>query len=296
MSLLAALLIPAALATWPDDISLTSLRDLAGTANYDPEGNRAAYLTVVEELGVAIANRPFAPADSLGVNGFEVEVSNTIAFNSADGEEFGEVGPWGLVHEDETPRGTLWIPRIQVRKGLPGSVDFGAQLGWLATSRQTVLGAYGRWSPLEGYRQAPDVALQWGYAGYVGNDELEAGAMDFSGTISYTLPFGSLLNINTASFTPYAGVGKLWIHARPRLDAETMDDLGVLPVTGFARQTDTAEEREIYTVPSADEANLNPLVLHGGFRLVSRHFQFKAMATWAPQIMPTLNFGMGFIF
>lgn len=296
MSLLACLLISPAMATWPDDISLTSMADLQGTANFDTAANRAAYLTVVQELGVAIANRPFAPADSLGVNGFEVEVSNTIAFTSSRGEEFGDVGPWGVVHQDETPRGTLWIPRIQVRKGLPGSVDVGGQVGWLATSQQTVFGFYGRVSPLEGYRQAPDVAIQWGYAGYVGNDELEAGAMDFSGTLSYTLPFGSLLNINSASFTPYVGAGKLWIHARPRLNAETMEDLGVLPVTGFERQLDTQEERDIYGGLAADEANLNPTVLHGGFRLVSRSFQFKAMATWAPQIMPTLNFGMGFVF
>ncbi|MCK6517915.1 hypothetical protein L6R46_23000 [Myxococcota bacterium] len=280
-----------ALAAWPDDISLSSLPGASGdlicdnTAGDNPD-LPSCYETVVREMGVAIANKGWAPADSLGVNGFELEVSNTIAFISSGGPNFADVGPWDAVHEDQNPRQTLWIPRIQARKGLPFSVDVGGQLGWVATSRQTVFGGYARWSPIEGYRQGPDIALQAGYAGYVGNSQLELGVMDFSGTISYTLPFGSLLNINSASFAPYAGGGKLWIHAKPRVGADEAEEYGVYEVSGFKKSP----------VYDATDPSFNPWVVHGGFRLVSRSFEFKLSTSWAPKVMPTLNVGMGFTY
>ncbi|MCB9760691.1 MAG: hypothetical protein H6739_12685 [Alphaproteobacteria bacterium] len=277
---------PSAWAAWPDDVNLSSMSDLAGRpvlTQEDIAGNTAAYETVVRELGVAIANKPLTPADTLGVSGFEVLVSTTVAFTSTQEPEFGVPGPWGMVQVDEDPTPALILPRIEARKGLPFSFDVGAQVGWVGVSRQTVFGGYGRWAPLEGYRQIPDVSLQLGYSGYVGNEELELGVMDFAMTISYELAFGSLKEINSATFTPYGGFGRLWMHAEPRLGAEEQQDLGVRPVSGF--KNSTAYEAE---------GNWSPYTLHGGFRIVSQHWEFKAGAVWAPKIMPTINVGMGF--
>lgn len=274
-------------AAWPDDISLTSMADRAGVPVFDTTQNASDYEIVLRELALGIANKPMMPAETLGISGFEVLVSSTIAFSSTAEPEFGEPGPWGAVHEDEAPTGALVVPRIEVRKGLPMSIDVGGQVGWVAVSRQTVVGGYGRWAPLEGYRQAPDVSFQLGYTGYVGNDQLEMGVMDFAATISYTLAFGRYKDINTASFAPYIGAGRLYIHAEPRLDAQTQDELGVRAVSGFSGS-------EIY---DANEGALwRPTTVHGGFRVVSQHFQFRAGTHWAPGLMPTVNVGMGFLY
>ncbi|MCB9793461.1 MAG: hypothetical protein H6741_12130 [Alphaproteobacteria bacterium] len=274
-------------AAWPDDISLTSMSDRAGRPVYDGTENTADYETVIRELGVAIANKPIMPAETLGVNGFEVGMSSTIAFTSTQEPEYGEPGPWGAVQSNEDPTPALVIPRIEVRKGLPGSIDVGGQLGWVALSRQSVFGGYGRFAPLEGYRQAPDVSFQLGYTGYVGNDQLEMGVMDFSTTISYNLAFGRYKDVNTASFSPFIGFGRLYMHAEPRLDPDLQDELGVRAISGFANSA----------VYDSQEGNAwRPGTVHGGFRVVSQHFQFRGGAVWAPGVMPTIHVGMGFIY
>ena len=268
-----------------EDVDLTLLSHVGDTAVVDPAENLPTYTTVVQELGVAVANKPLNPAETLGVNGFEIGVASTLGFNSNKGVD-GAPSAWDRVDQDGDAQNGLWIPSIMVRKGLPLSAEVGANLGWVGFSRQTVFGGYGRIAPLEGYRQAPDVAFQIGYAGYVGNDQLELGAMDWSGTISYTLPFGTLLGINSASFAPFAGAGQVILHAQPKLDADVQQTLGIAPVSGF-KNTDAYD----VTDPAWRKARV-----HGGIRIVSRTFHFKLGATWVPQVMPEIHAGMGFTF
>ena len=273
-------------AAWPDDVDLTQLGYYNDDPVLDPSQNTEDYRTVVQELGVAIANKPIQPAETLGINGFEVGVATTIAFHSNKAPEFGLPSPWDRVDVDGDARNALWIPWLMVRKGLPLSTEVGVNMGWLGFSRQTVFGGYGRVAPLEGYRQAPDVAFQLGYAGYVGNDQLELGAMDWSGTLSYSLPFGSLLGINSASFSPFIGAGQVILHAEPRLDGDLAQALGVTSVSGF-KNTDA------YDVTDDDWRRPR---IHGGFRIVSRTFHFKLASTWTPQVMPEVHVGMGATF
>lgn len=276
----------AALAAWPDDISLTSMSDIGGGPVTDPPViNTPSYMIVVRELGVAMANKPL-PADTLGVNGFELAMSSTIAFTDTQNVDVNTPGPWGQVQVDEDPTRALIIPRIEARKGLPMSIDMGGQFGWLAVSRQMVVGGYGRWSPLEGYDKIPNINLQLGYTGYIGNEELEVGVMDFAGTISYTLPFGRLLNVHSATFSPYGGAGRLTIHAEPRLSTELQQDLGVMAVSGFSNAD----------IEGAGDPYWRPAQVFGGFRIVSQHFEFRAAGVWAPKVMPTVHVGMGFVY
>ncbi|MCP4808396.1 MAG: hypothetical protein GY913_06190 [Proteobacteria bacterium] len=268
-----------------DDVDLTLLSHRGENPVVDPTENLADYQTVVQELGVAVANKPMNPAETLGVNGFEVGIASTLAFNSNKGVD-GSLSPWDRVNEDGDASNGLWIPWVMVRKGLPLSAEVGANLGWVGFSRQTIFGGYGRIAPLEGYKQAPDVAFQIGYAGYVGNDQIELGAMDWSGTLSYTLPFGTLLGINSASFAPYAGAGQVILHAQSKLDADLAQNLGITPVSGF-KNTDAYDA----TDPQWRKARI-----HGGMRIVSRTFHMKLGATWTPQVMPEIHVGMGFTF
>lgn len=282
--LIAALMLVGApaMAATPSDVDLGALAYWNGIS-VDTESIRTnAYHRVVRELGAAIANKPMAPGDTLGAYGFEVLVSSTVGFISGVG---GSVpSAWERVQSDGQASPSLWIPRISIRKGLPASLDIGASMGLISSSRQTVFGAYGRWSPLEGYRQAPDLALQLGYSGYVGNDQLEAGAMDLSATTGYTFRFGRVLGVNHATFTPYAGIGSIRVHARPRLTVDEQLELGVGAVSGFKKDQGTG----IY------DESFSPFQTHLGFRLVSSSFQLVISGTMASKVLPTLNVGLGF--
>jgi hypothetical protein len=279
-------LIGSSLAGWPDDVDLSALAYNDGVLVTDPATNTPVYDTVVSELGAAVANKPLVPADTLGINGFEVGLASTLAFTSSRDPDFGDLTDWDRVTSDGESSRVMVIPWVMVRKGLPMSIDVGANMGWIGMSRQTVIGGYGRIAPLEGYDQAPDVAFQVGYSGYIGNNQLELGALDWSGTLSYELPFGSLMGINSASFTPFAGAGMLITHAQPRLGAEEMATLGIRAVSGF-------KGSEAY---DPTDTQWRKARIHGGFRIVSRSFHVRFGADWVPQVMPTLSAGLGFTY
>lgn len=280
--LLALTLAGPAFAAWPNDVMLDEIDTWRGQAVLDPELITADYHQVLQELGTAISNKAMHGGETLGLYGFEVGLSNTIAFIDTRAEG-GQPSPWGRVHQDNEPANMLVIPRLDIRKGLPASIEVGASMGYLAQSRQTSLGGFVRAAPLEGYRDMPDVVLQVGYAGYVGNDQLELGTMDVSGTVGYTIPFGRIIGVNSASVAPYLGFGALKIHARPNLPEEEQGELGIGPVSGFSDSEHFSEDFSLWQ-------------LHGGFRITSGSFSFRGAGTWVPSGLGTVNVGMGFVY
>ena len=271
-----------ALASWPDDVVLDEIDTWRGDRVLDSELISSDYQQVIRELGTAISNKPMHGGSTLGLYGFEVGISNTIAFIDTRSEDW-QPSPWARVHEDGTPNNLMTIPRIDIRKGLPASLEVGASMGYLAVSRQTAMGGYLRGAPLEGYRNMPDVVFQLGYTGYVGNDQLELGTRDFSTTVGYSFPFGRITGVNNASISPYLGAGRLRVHARPNLDLEEQEALGISEVSGFSGSDFFSEDFAFWQ-------------LHGGFRINSGTFSFRASVTAVPKGIATLNVGMGFVY
>ena len=282
----------AASVAWAATPSITAMDDFNGASTYIPQTSADAdyvvegYRTLVQELGVTIANKPMAPAESLGINGFQVGVANTFAFIRTGSIDGTHPSGWDLADTGEDPFPALFVPSLQLRKGLPLSLEVGANVGWIATTDTGVLGVYGRWTLVEGYRRIPDLAVQVGYAGYVGNDELELGVMDMSATLGYSLPFGVTEGINQAVFSPYVGVGVNRIHAAPRADLTRTDlDGRITEVTGIAGDptvlVDTA---------------FAPIQIGGGFRIQNGDFAATIAATYSPDVIATVNVGFGFVY
>ena len=261
------------------DVDLRALATWNGVTVDDVTIRQNAYHTVVRELGAVIANKPMAPGNTLGAYGFEIKATGTVGFISGVGGS--APSAWERVQEEGRAQPALWMSGLSIRKGLPASVDIGASMATLSSSRQTVFGAYGRWSPLEGYRQYPDLTLQWGYSGLVGNDQLEAGAMDLTASSGYTIPFGRVVGVNHGTVTPYTGMGLLRIHARPLLSEDESLALGISEISGF-------KDSEFY------DESFQPLQFHLGVRIVSSGFECVVAGTLARQVLPTVNVGLGF--
>ncbi len=285
------ILVATARAAFPEDPSITAMDDFAGASTYIPDTSVEAdyvvegYQTMVKELGVSIANKPMAPGESLGMNGFHVGIANTFAFIRTGSTDGTHPTGWDLADDEEDPQAFLFIPWLQVRKGLPASLEVGANAGWIGMTNTGVLGVYGRWSLVEGHRRIPDLAIQAGYSGYIGNDELELGVMDMSATIGYSLPFGVTQGINQAVFSPYVGIGLNRIHAAPRADLTRTDlDGRITEVTGFADDTTHFVE------------GFAPLQIDGGFRIVNGDFAATLAATYSPGLIATVNVGFGFVY
>ena len=277
-------------AAFPERVSVLAMDDFDGANTEVASGDdyvAAGWSQVVLELGSTIANKPGGPARTLGVSGFHVGVSNTLGFIRTGSIDTINPSGWDLADPDEDPLPVLFVPQLQVRKGLPASLEIGANVGWIGMSETATLGAYGRWGLIEGYRYLPDLSIQLGYVGYVGNDEVELGVMDFSTNLGYTLPFGPVAGINVSKFSPFVSLGFQRIHAAPRANlSSTGLDERVVEVTGF---DDTEQDAKF-------NATYAPFALSGGFEIQSGDFTLDLSGGWAVGGAPAVNTGFGFTY
>jgi hypothetical protein len=249
------------------------------------------YQQVVREMGTAIGNKPSLPAQTLGVNGFAFTLSNTTAFIRTGTLDGVNPSGWDLVAEDDGAPALILIPQLQFRKGLPFSLEAGVNLGWIAVTQTAVVSGYGRWGLLEGWKQFPDVTLQFGYSGYVGNEELELGTFDASVTIGYQLAFGRSAEMNSSVFSPFVGFGLQRFHAAPRVDLTDTALEGRIPeVSGWKSADDPAAEKYVF------DPQFSPFTLGGGFRIQSGSFTFTASADYALKSIVTVRTGFGFVY
>ena len=267
-------------AAFPDDVTLSALDSWRGS---EVDNNRVtgdAYDIVVRQLAAGVMNAPLAPAETLGLNGFDVSYSNTFAFLAARGKSVNNPAPWERVQVDGDPTHVMWRPGFTVRKGLPLSLEVGGTWSWVGFSRQTALGGFARWSVFEGWDKAPDVSMQLGYSGYVGNDELELGALDGSLSFGYTFPLGYLIGINQADIAPFGGVGFVKANAAPRLSKEEQDALGISAVSGMKSKDSFTEGFSLVTT-------------HLGVRVRSGDFHISTSGSIVPKALPTINMSVG---
>lgn len=277
-----ALLPSAALAGDMDDITLSQLGTWEGQSVSDTAVTGAAYEEIVKTLGVAVANKALLPAETLGLSGFEVGITNNATFLHAYDED--DPTAWQRVSTDGDPTRVLWVPTLGVRKGLPLSLEVGGNVGYVAFSRQTVVGGYGRWALIEGYRSfAPDLVVQAGYTRYVGNEELQLGVTDISATLGYTLGVSQLAGINHGTFSPFLGVAMNRIKASPRLSDFDQSALGISDIP--CAKDDAGVE--------VCEEGWSPVALSLGFQVQSNDVFARLGGGWSPGLLPTASFALG---
>lgn len=152
-----------------------------------------------KEAGAAIAYRNMAPAAPLGITGFDagVEVSAIdIKSNSAY---------WDSAFKGNAPS-FLYIPKIRVRKGLPFGIDVGAMYSYVPDSNIKIYGAELSKAILEGSVATPALGVRATYTKLAGVNDLSLQTVGVDASISK----GFLI------FTPYAGVGGIWIDSKAK--------------------------------------------------------------------------------
>ncbi|HHO52232.1 MAG TPA: hypothetical protein ENK18_15485 [Deltaproteobacteria bacterium] len=271
---------PAA-AAWPEDVLLSGMTEHGGEPQLDRELLGRSYRQLIMELGTLVANPPATPAETLGAYGFELELSTRFALTEAR-DRGGAPSPWDRAHVDEDAAPYHTIPTFSIRKGLPLSTEIGAHMGWIGGSATGVFGGWGRVALIEGYHPIPDLALKLGYSGYVGNDELDLGALDLGLTLGTTLGVGRLPGVNTGRISPWISLNTLRVSANATVDEQLQDDIGALRY---------AADGDVDTAP--------PIALPqvgAGVQLVSGNAHIRLTAAWAPATIPTLGAGLGVTF
>ncbi|HEY0635497.1 MAG TPA: hypothetical protein VGE00_08945 [Gammaproteobacteria bacterium] len=172
---------------------IDALQDLANT--YGQEGFRL----LSEDLGAALSYKALAPAEPLGITGFDIGIEMT-ATQLEHSKLFDAVTTGS--NFDSLP-----VAKLHVHKGLPFNIDVGAFLSEVPDSNIKLTGAELRYAFLEGGVAMPALALRGTYTKLSGVDELDLSTRGLELTISKGL----------AMFTPYAGVGKVWTTSTPNL-------------------------------------------------------------------------------
>ncbi len=222
-SLVVLLAAPASAAGF-DDITLDRLDSV------EPARRQARFNHVVRELAMGATPAPNHAVAALGLYEFEAGLETRLAFihtGPADGEA---TSPWQDVVEDGDPAPVLFSPGLVLRKGLPYGIEVGGRANWLLLTRQFVISGYGRAVSFGGWSKVPDVAIQWGYTGYVGNDQLELGVFDLDVTIGYSFRLAGTATRRGVTLSPYGGYTFLLADAAPgQVDLEFVG-----PVSGDA--------------------------------------------------------------
>ncbi len=258
----ASLVAPAAALANPYDISLRGLgRPAPGASLQDPAVLR--YHALSSELALALAPRPLAPAETLGMSGFEFSFVNTLAGISADkpwwqGQPGEPVIEGALpAHGSRSVPNDLWVPSAHLRKGLPMSTEIGINGAYLAYSDMFFAGAEAKIALHESYfRYAPAVTFRTAFGRLFGSSDLDMFTFEADGITSLAFGVGGM-----AQLTPYLGYGVMFAHVNSQVLDETPYE-----VTNPNDQKGGADG-SLYTFPTLEWNKNQHMRIFGGLRI-----------------------------
>ena len=190
------------------------------TASTDIELQEGFIQSEFEDLsrqaGIAISYAPLAPAEPLGILGFDVGIEVTAVDIDQDESFWTEA-------VDETPPSYLIIPKIHAQKGLPFGFDVGLEYAKAPGTNIGLIGGELKWAFIKGGMAIPSVALRGSYTQLLGVDDLDL--ITYGADLSISKGFGFL--------TPYAGVGQIWISSKEKTDTVDLDKENLSLTKGF---------------------------------------------------------------
>lgn len=150
-----------------------------------------------ENLGSALSYKAVTPPEPLGLTGFELGVE-------ASSTEISNPEHWTAVTNGSAPSSII-VPKLHVFKGLPLNIDVGAFYAAVPTTNIKLYGGELRYAILEGGVASPAVGIRGSLTKLTGVDQLSLSTKGVDVSISKGF----------AMFTPYAGVGRVWVTSTP---------------------------------------------------------------------------------
>lgn len=172
----------------------------------------------VKEFGTAISFNPMAPAEPLGITGFDV-AAEVMLTDISDSK-----GYWTKMVDDYNPQPYLPAPRLHLIKGLPFGIDVGAIYSAVPDSNIVLWGLEVKYAILEGSIATPALSIRGSYSQLDGVDDVDLNTQ----SIELMISKGILM------LTPYAGVGVLWINGSENSSLVNFEDVNETLLKGLA--------------------------------------------------------------
>jgi hypothetical protein len=168
---------------------------------------QADFRALSEDLGSALSYKPLTPAEPLGVTGFDmgIEVTSTKMTKSEQAWKTATGGS-GISN--------IYVPKLHIAKGLPLDIDVAAFYSAIPTTNIKLFGAELRYAVLPGGVATPAVAIRGSYTKLSGVDQLAFNTKGMDVSISKGF----------AMFTPYAGIGQVWVSSAATINSGYMSE------------------------------------------------------------------------
>ena len=174
-------------------VTISPAQAAGNDISLDPTLIQSEFNTLVDELGTVISYNPVSPAEPLGVPGIEAGILVTV-FDIND-------TIWSKAVRDADAPSTLAVPRIMARMGLPFGIDIGLAYTNVPDSDIKIIGGEIRKAILEGSAAIPAVTILGHTSRLSGVDDVDIS--------TYGIDVG--VSKGFTIFTPYAGIGQVWI-------------------------------------------------------------------------------------
>lgn len=156
------------------------------------------YRAFSQDLGAALSYKPLTPAEPLGITGFDVGVAVTAT-------ELKNKALFDRVTSNGNLPSYLPVPTVRALKGLPFGIDVGVMASAIPGTNIRLFGGELRYAIISGNVALPAVAIRGNFSKMTGVSQLD---FDTKG-IDLSISKGFL------NFTPYGGLGKVWVSSSP---------------------------------------------------------------------------------
>ena len=157
--------------------------------------NQNEFHALSEDLGAALSYKPLTPTAPLGLTGFDVGIAVT-ATKLQNRAVFAQAG---------ADISNAAVPSLRVHKGLPFGIDVGVMAGAVPGTNIKLYGGELRYAFVSGGVAMPAIGIRGSYTKLTGVDQLD---FDTKG-VDLSISKGFLM------FTPYGGIGKVWVSSTP---------------------------------------------------------------------------------
>jgi len=157
--------------------------------------SQSLFKDLTADLGAALSYKAIRPAEPLGSLGFDIgfEVTSTSLESSA----------LKTATSGEATSSQLLVPKLHISKGLPLGFDVGAFYTSVPSSNIGLIGGELSYALLEGSMLTPAVSIRGTFSRLTGVNELDLTTKGLELSVSKGF----------ALFTPYAGIGQVWINS-----------------------------------------------------------------------------------
>ena len=159
-----------------------------------------AFKDLSKEAAALLSYKNIAPAEPLGITGFEIGVESSFVQISTGNNNY-----WEKAFSYDAPS-ILPAPKIRVRKGLPLGIDIGAMYSALPGSNIKLYGAEASYALLEGGIATPALGVRGTFTKLSGVDDLDYQTVGIDASISKGF----------VMLTPYGGAGMVYFNSKAK--------------------------------------------------------------------------------